>query len=107
MTETVVGDVVTTTRKRPRSIEKHDEVHDMKKMQQVHVQISEQQMKAQEEEEEQEETTTEQSRGRDWEEEETLVVLELCDFKNHPLFDDYSSATLEVRVQKNDVWQLK
>ncbi|KAE8896295.1 hypothetical protein PF005_g20506 [Phytophthora fragariae] len=29
------------------------------------------------------------------EEEEALVVLELCDFKNHPLFDDYSSATLE------------
>ncbi|KAK1943458.1 Splicing factor 3B subunit 5 [Phytophthora citrophthora] len=29
------------------------------------------------------------------EEEEMLVVLELCDFKNHPLFDDYSSATLE------------
>uniref|UniRef100_A0AAV1TU14 Transcription factor TFIIIC triple barrel domain-containing protein n=1 Tax=Peronospora matthiolae TaxID=2874970 RepID=A0AAV1TU14_9STRA len=29
------------------------------------------------------------------EEEETLVVLELCDFKNHPLFEDYSSATLE------------
>lgn len=28
-------------------------------------------------------------------EEEMLVVLELCDFKNHPLFDDYSSATLE------------
>lgn len=31
------------------------------------------------------------------EEEEALVVLELCDFKNHPLFDDYSTATLEVR----------
>ncbi|GMF12713.1 unnamed protein product [Phytophthora lilii] len=30
------------------------------------------------------------------EEEEALVVLELCDFKNHPLLDDYSSATLEV-----------
>ncbi|KAG6614022.1 Transcription factor TFIIIC, tau55-related [Phytophthora cinnamomi] len=29
------------------------------------------------------------------EEEEALVVLELCDFKNHPLFDDYSTATLE------------
>ncbi|KAH7491706.1 hypothetical protein PRIC1_002883 [Phytophthora ramorum] len=28
-------------------------------------------------------------------EEEALVVLELCDFKNHPLLDDYSSATLE------------
>ncbi|KAJ8552493.1 hypothetical protein ON010_g10051 [Phytophthora cinnamomi] len=30
------------------------------------------------------------------EEEEALVVLELCDFKNHPLFDDYSTATLEL-----------
>ncbi|KAG7392851.1 hypothetical protein PHYPSEUDO_014338 [Phytophthora pseudosyringae] len=29
------------------------------------------------------------------EDEEMLVVLELCDFKNHPLFDDYSAATLE------------
>ncbi|KAG1685563.1 hypothetical protein DVH05_007863 [Phytophthora capsici] len=33
--------------------------------------------------------------GEESEEEEILVVLELCDFKNHPLFDDYSSATLE------------
>ncbi|KAL3663245.1 hypothetical protein V7S43_011654 [Phytophthora oleae] len=33
--------------------------------------------------------------GEESEEEEMLVVLELCDFKNHPLFDDYSSATLE------------
>ncbi|RLN90220.1 hypothetical protein BBJ28_00016663 [Nothophytophthora sp. Chile5] len=31
------------------------------------------------------------------EEEEVLVILELCDFKNHPVFDDYASATLEVR----------
>ncbi|RLN85095.1 hypothetical protein BBJ28_00023308 [Nothophytophthora sp. Chile5] len=29
------------------------------------------------------------------EEEEVLVILELCDFKNHPVFDDYASATLE------------
>jgi hypothetical protein len=39
----------------------------------------------------------ENEEGSDSEEEETLVVLELCDFKNHPLLDDYSSATLEVR----------
>ncbi|CEG40342.1 Transcription factor TFIIIC, tau55-related [Plasmopara halstedii] len=38
---------------------------------------------------------SDESDESDEDKEELLVVLELCDFKNHPLFDDYSSATLE------------
>ncbi|ETP40421.1 hypothetical protein F442_12232 [Phytophthora nicotianae P10297] len=40
-------------------------------------------------------SATAEGGGADDSEEEMLVVLELSDFKNHPLFDDYSSATLE------------
>ncbi|CAI5731181.1 unnamed protein product [Peronospora destructor] len=91
------GGSLTTTRKRQVAIEKsEDKTEDMKKMNLVQVQVmtSEQQMNEQEEEK-----ATAHSTGDceddDKEEEETLVVLELCDFKNHPIFDDYSSVTLE------------
>ncbi|UIZ25822.1 hypothetical protein KXD40_006097 [Peronospora effusa] len=63
---------------------------EMKKMQ-VQVMTSEKQMNEQDEEK----VTADLTGDDDEEEEETLVVLELCDFKNHPLFDDYSLATLE------------
>lgn len=33
----------------------------------------------------------------DEEEDDVLVVLELADFKNHPIFDDYRSIRIEVR----------
>lgn len=36
--------------------------------------------------------------GEESEEEEILVVLELCDFKNHPVLGEYASLTLEVRA---------
>lgn len=34
----------------------------------------------------------------DEEEDDVLVVLELADFKNHPIFDDYRSIRIEVRT---------
>lgn len=33
----------------------------------------------------------------DEEDDDVLVVLELADFKNHPIFDDYASVRIEVR----------
>ncbi|KAF4319382.1 hypothetical protein BBO99_00006524 [Phytophthora kernoviae] len=52
--------------------------------------------RAEEEKKTQETTVTEAADDDDGSDgEEALVVLELCDFKNHPLFDDYSTATLE------------
>ncbi|TDH73985.1 uncharacterized protein CCR75_003329 [Bremia lactucae] len=38
---------------------------------------------------------SEENNNHESSDEEILVVLELCDFTNHPLFDDYSTATLE------------
>ncbi|CAI5706829.1 unnamed protein product [Peronospora effusa] len=93
--EEPAGGSVMTIRKRQRSIESENEkeINDMKEMKKMQVQVmtSEKQMNEQDEEK----VTADLTGDDDEEEEETLVVLELCDFKNHPLFDDYSLATLE------------
>ncbi|RMX67132.1 hypothetical protein DD238_001975 [Peronospora effusa] len=95
--EEPAGGSVMTIRKRQRSIESENEkeINDMKEMKKMQVQVmtSEKQMNEQDEEKVTADLTGDDDEEE--EEEETLVVLELCDFKNHPLFDDYSLATLE------------
>lgn len=38
----------------------------------------------------------EEQEGEEEEDDEVLVVLELTDFKNHPIFDDHRHLTIEV-----------
>ncbi|CAH0474615.1 unnamed protein product [Peronospora belbahrii] len=86
---------VTTNRKRQRSRERQDEKEEIQVDSiQVNCMKNEQQMHEQEEKRNSL-YSKDESRCETENQDETLVVLELCDFKNHPIFDDYSSAILE------------